>query len=170
MCGEVFSIDWLITFFTEKNKEKRTTKELKKTNNNNTNNRPKEQPRFWNRPHNKQNQQPVWNEYNRSESIRLLELNTRTVGFTDCSHQLHLSNWTTLLYYTVCWTISQRPLNVFRRSERGIGRVREGQGREKDFDFFQPFFSFDFILSPPIPFSTMIKPTGMRRGSRFDIN
>ena len=32
--GEVFSIDWLITFFTEKNKEKRTTKELKKTNNN----------------------------------------------------------------------------------------------------------------------------------------
>ena len=59
---------------------------------------------------------------------------------------------------------------MFRGSERGIGRVTEGQGREKDFDFFQPFFSFDFILSPPIPFSTMIKPTGMRRGSRFDIN
>ena len=59
---------------------------------------------------------------------------------------------------------------MFRRSERGIGRVREGRGREKDFDFFQPLFSFDFILSPPIPFSTMIKPTGMRRGGRFDIN
>jgi len=150
------------SFFSEEEK----TQKLKK------HNRPKEQPRFWNRPHNKHNQQPVWNEYNTSDQFNCSNW-SRKVEFTDCSHPLHLSDRTTLLYYTVCWTISQRPLDVVAKSERGVSWVSEGQrgqgGEKMTLTFFNHFFLQPHPFTP-IPFSTTMKPTAMRRGRRFDVD